>query len=154
MYHIRLFIKRCCDKNSKPMSTLKLGDGYGTEKLIYRIEHKNFEMPISQIARYDGIQREYALCLRQIQKILYHSQESEKPHYVSYRTVLKNYELLCFLHEHKIHTDEDFRSMVTRAEENYSEKVTVKKKLEIRITKEEKFSEIIRDLLSLSIKIL
>lgn len=137
-----MHIKRCCDKNSKPMSTLKLGDGYGTEELIYRIEHKNFEMPISEIARYDGIQREYALCLRQIQKILYHSQESEKPHYVSYRTVLKNYELLCFLHEHKIHTDEDFRSMVTRAEENYSEKVTVKKKLEIRITEEEK---ILRD---------
>ena len=90
--------------NRKPIRTYRLGDGYFLEHLAYRIEHKNFEMPLSEIAKYDGIQREYAICLRQIQIMLYKAPEPDRPHYVSYRTVLKNYELLCYLHNNNIHS--------------------------------------------------
>ncbi|MCI7499575.1 MAG: hypothetical protein MSA82_09230, partial [Oscillospiraceae bacterium] len=128
--------------NRKPIRTYRLGDGYFLEHLAYRIEHKNFEMPLSEIAKYDGIQREYAICLRQIQIMLYKAPETDRPHYVSYRTVLKNYELLCYLHNNNIHSVGELKDVVGKAEGKYSEVLTAKKKLEDRISEEEK---IIRD---------
>lgn len=124
--------------NRKPIRTYRLGDGYFLEHLAYRIEHKSFEMPLSEIAKYDGIQREYAICLRQIQIMLYKSSEQYRPHYVSYRTVLKNYELLCYLHNNNIHSVGELENVVNKAEEKYSEVLTAKKKLEDRISEEEK----------------
>ena len=122
----------------KPIRTYRLGDGYFLEHLAYRIEHKNFEMPLSQIAKYEGIQREYAICLRQIQIILYKSPEPERPHYVSYRSVLKNFELLNFLHDNNIHTLDAFKSVVDKAEGRYMEVLNSKKRLENRISETEK----------------
>ena len=117
----------------KAIRTYRLGDGYFLEHLAYRIEHKNFEMPLSQIAKYEGIQKEYAICLRQIQMILYKSPEPERPHYVSYRSVLKNFELLNFLYDNDIHTLDAFKSVVDKAEGRYTEVIKAKKKLEERI---------------------
>ena len=122
----------------KPIRTYRLGDGYFLEHLAYRIEHKNFEMPLSQIAKYEGIQREYAICLRQIQIILYKSPEPERQHYVSYRSVLKNFELLNFLHDNNIRTHDAFKSVVDKAEGRYTEVLNVKKKLEDKISETEK----------------
>ena len=102
--------------NRKPIRTYRLGDGYFLEHLAYRIEHKNFEMPLSEIAKYDGIQREYAICLRQIQIMLYKAPEPDRPHYVSYRTVLKNYELLCYLHNNNIHSVSELKDVGGKAE--------------------------------------
>lgn len=124
--------------NRKPIRTYRLGDGYFLEHLAYRIEHKNFEMPLSEIAKYDGIQREYAICLRQIQIMLYKSSEQYRPHYVSYRTVLKNYELLCYLHNNNIHSVYELKNVVDKAEKKYSEVLTAKKNLEDRISEQEK----------------
>ncbi len=124
--------------NRKPIRTYRLGDGYFLEHLAYRIEHKNFEMPLSEIAKYSGIQREYAICLRQIQIMLYKAPEPDRPHYVSYRTVLKNYELLCYLHNNNIHSAGELKDVVGKAEGKYSEVLTAKKKLEDRISEEEK----------------
>ena len=124
--------------DSKDIRTYRLGDGYFLEHLNYRIEHKNFEMPLSKIAKYEGIQREYAICLRQIQMILYKSPEPERPHYVSYRSVLKNFELLNFLHDNNIHTFDAFQSVVDKAEGRYTEVLNVKKKLEDKISETEK----------------
>lgn len=124
--------------NRKPIRTYCLGDGYFLEHLAYRIEHKNFEMPLSEVAKYDGIQREYAICLRQIQIMLYKAPETYRPHYVSYRTVLKNYELLCYLHNNNIHSVGELKDVVSKAEGKYSEVLTAKKKLEDRISEEEK----------------
>lgn len=121
--------------------TYRLGDGYFLEHLNYRIEHKNFEMPLSEIAKYDGIQREYAICLRQIQIMLYKSSEQYRPHYVSYRTVLKNYELLCYLHNNNIHSVGELENVVDKAEGKYSEVLTAKKKLEDKISEKEKIIE-------------
>lgn len=122
----------------KAIRTYRLGDGYFLEHLAYRIEHKNFEMPLSEIAKYSGIQREYAICLRQIQMILYKSPEPERPHYVSYRSVLKNFELLNFLHDNNIHTLDAFKSVVDKSEGRYTEVIKAKKKLEDRISETEK----------------
>ena len=122
----------------KSIRTYRLGDGYFLEHLVYRIEHKNFEMPLSQIAKYEGIQKEYAICLRQIQIILYKSPEPERPHYVSYRSVLKNFELLNFLHDNNIHTLDAFKSVVDKAQDRYTEVLNSKKRLEDRISETEK----------------
>ena len=122
----------------KAIRTYRLGDGYFLEHLAYRIEHKNFEMPLSEINKYSGIQREYAICMRQIQIILYKSPKPERPHYVSYRSVLKNFELLNFLHDNNIHTLDAFKSVVDKAEGRYTEVINVKKKLENRISETEK----------------
>ena len=122
----------------KAIRTYRLGDGYFLEHLAYRIEHKNFEMPLSEINKYSGIQREYAVCLRQIQMILYKSHEPERPHYVSYRSVLKNFELLNSLHDNNIHTLDAFKSVVDKAESRYTEVLNSKKKLEDRISETEK----------------
>ena len=122
----------------KAIRTYRLGDGYFLEHLAYRIEHKNFEMPLSEVNKYSGIQREYAICLRQIQMILYKSPEPERPHYVSYRSVLKNFELLNFMHDNNIHTIDAFQSVVDKAESRYTEVLNAKKKLEDRISETEK----------------
>ena len=122
----------------KAIRTYRLGDGYFLEHLAYRIEHKNFEMPLSEVNKYSGIQREYAICLRQIQIILYKSPEPERPHYVSYRSVLKNFELLNFLHDNNIHTLDAFKSVVDKAQDRYTEVLNFKKRLEDRISETEK----------------
>ena len=50
-------------QNRKPIRSFRLGDGYALEHLEYRINHKNYEMPLSEALKYSGIQREYALCI-------------------------------------------------------------------------------------------
>ena len=122
----------------KTIRTYRLGDGYFLEHLAYRIKHKNFEMPLSEVNKYSDIQREYAICLRQIQMILYKSPISDRPHYVSYRSVLENFELLNFLHDNNIHTLDAFKSVVDKAEGRYTEVLNAKKKLEDRISETEK----------------
>ena len=102
-------------ENRKPVRTLKLGDGYGLEELQYRIENKDKEMSLDKVLTYTGIQREYALCLRQIQMILYRKPE-ENPK-VTYNEVRRSAELLCYIHEHNIHSKEDFEKHVNKIAE-------------------------------------
>ena len=102
--------------NRKPVRTLRLGDGYGIEELKYRIENKDKEMSLDKVLTYTGIQREYALCLRQIQMILYRKPE-ENPK-VTYNEVRRSAELLCYIHEHNIHSKEDFEKHVNKIAEN------------------------------------
>lgn len=131
-----LHIKRSCDKNRKPMSTLKLGDGYGMEELQYRIEHKNVIMTLAEVNGYSGIQRNYALCLRQTQFLLYHKEKSSCN--VSYGTVRKSYELLCYLHNNNIHSVSELESVVNAADEKYRKLNEKKKSLEERMGSAEK----------------
>ena len=71
-------------QNRKPIRRFRLGDGYALEHLEYRINHKNYEMPLSEALKYSGIQREYALCIRQIQIQLYRCPEPERLHIATY----------------------------------------------------------------------
>ena len=102
--------------NIRPVRTLRLGDGYGLEELQYRIENKNREISLDKILTYSGVQREYALCLRQIQIMLY--RKSEEDHQVTYREVLKTCELLNYIHDHNIHSKQDFETHVNKTAEH------------------------------------
>jgi len=95
-----LHVKRAADKKKNFMSTLKLGDGYGTEELQYRIENKNVIMPLEKVNGYQGIQREYAFCLRETQFLLFRKKKSD--YNVTYSAVRKSSDLLFYLDKHKI----------------------------------------------------
>ena len=90
--------------------TLKLGDGYGLEELQYRIENKDKEMSLDKVLSYTGVQREYAICLRQIQIGFYRKENFFVN--VTYNELRKSAELLCYIHEHNIHSKEDFEKHV------------------------------------------
>ena len=110
-----LSVKPANLENRKPVRTLRLGDGYGIEELKYRIENKDKEMSLDKVLSYTGIQREYALCLRQIQIGFY--RKSEYFNHVTYNELRKTAELLCYISEHNIHSKEDFEKHVNEIAE-------------------------------------
>lgn len=122
-------------ENIRPVRTLRLGDGYGLEELQYRIENKNREMSLDKILTYSGVQREYALCLRQIQIMLY--RKPEEDHRVTYREVLKTCELLNYIHDHNIHSKQDFETHVNKTAEHTDKVVEKYKYIQKRIAESE-----------------
>lgn len=130
-----LSVKPAKLKNRKAVRTLRLGDGYGLEELQYRIENKNREMSFDKILTYSGVQREYALCLRQIQIMLY--RKPEEDHRVTYREVLKTCELLNYIHDHNIHSKQDFETHVNKIAEQTDEIVARYKSIQKRIAESE-----------------
>ena len=125
-------------QNRKPIRSFRLGDGYALEHLEYRIKHKNMEMPMSEALKYSGIQREYALCIRQIQIQLYRRPEAERLHFAKFREVERSSRLLFYLQEHRIHSVEDFQKAVSSADEKLSELKAKKAELIQKIADEEK----------------
>ena len=119
----------------KPVRTLKLGDGYGLEELKYRIENKDKEMSLDKVLTYTGIQREYALCLRQIQIGFY--RKSEGFNHVTYNELRKTADLLCYIHEHNIHSKEDFEKHVNSIAEKSNHAVERVKKTKEKIKEKE-----------------
>lgn len=125
-------------QNRKPIRSYRLGDGYALEHLQFRIEHKNMEMPMSEALKYSGIQREYALCIRQIQIQLYRRPEAERLHFATYREVERSSRLLFYLRDNKIHSADDFRKAVSDAEARLKNLKAEKDSLTKKITNEEK----------------
>ena len=125
-------------QNRKPIRSYRLGDGYALEHLQFRIEHKNMEMPMSEALRYSGIQREYALCIRQIQIQLYRCPEAERLHFATYREVERSSRLLFYLRDSKIHSADDFRKAVSDAEARLKNLKAEKDSLIKKIADEEK----------------
>lgn len=125
-------------QNRNPIRSYRLGDGYALEHLQFRIEHKNMEMPMSEALKYSGIQREYALCIRQIQIQLYRRPEPDRLHFATFREVERSSKLLFYLHEHRIHSVEDFQKAVSSADEKLSELKAEKAELIQKIADEEK----------------
>lgn len=124
-------------KNRKPIRSFRLGNGYAIEELRYRIENKNPEMPLSEVMKYEGIQREYAICLRQLQIMVYRNLEN--PLRADYRTLRQSAELLSFITEKKITSAAQFEDEVNAAAERCDEVRNRKKELEAAIRFEEKF---------------
>ena len=124
--------------NRKPIRSYRLGDGYALEHLQFRIEHKNMEMPMSEALKYSGIQREYALCIRQIQIQLYRCPEAERLHFSTYREVERSSHLLFYLRDKKIHSADDFRKAVSDAEARLKNLKAEKDSLTKKIADEEK----------------
>lgn len=139
-YGIRrgMYISIKVRQNRKPIRSYRLGDGYALEHLQLRIEHKNMEMPMSEALKYSGFQREYALCIRQIQIQLYRRPEAERLHFATYREVERSSRLLFYLQEHRIHSVEDFQKAVSSADEKLSELKVEKAELIQKIADEEK----------------
>lgn len=128
-------------QNRKPIRSYRLGDGYALEHLQFRIEHKNMEMSMSEALKYSGIQREYALCIRQIQIQLYRRPEPGRLHLATFREVERSSRLLFYLQEHRIHSVEDFQKAVSSADEKLSEFKAEKAELIKKIADEEKIIE-------------
>ena len=99
--------------------TFRLGDGYALEELKFRIANKEQEMSIEKAMSYQGIQREYALCLRQMQIVVY--RHERYPRKVTLREVRQNAELLQYICEKKIRTEEDFKNLVDESFRIYSD---------------------------------
>lgn len=125
-------------QNRKLIRSFRLGDGYALEHLEYRIRNKNMEMPLSEALKFSGIQREYALCIRQIQIQLYRRPEPDRLHFATFREVERSSRLLFYLQEHRIHSVEDFQKAVSAADEKLSELKAEKAELIQKIAKEEK----------------
>lgn len=125
-------------QNRKPIRSFRLGDGYALEHLEYRIRNKNMEMPLSEALKFSGIQREYALCIRQIQIQLYRRPELDRLHFATFREVERSSKLLFYLQEHRIHSVEDFQKAVADADEKLSKLKSEKAELIQKIADEEK----------------
>lgn len=102
-------------ENRKAIRSYRLGDGYAIEELKYRIEYKNREISLFTIAKYQGVQREYAMCLRELQIMVY--RKPDNSHNVTYGELRRNAELLTYLCDNNIHSEEDFRNVVNAAAE-------------------------------------
>ena len=105
--------------NRKAIRSFRLGDGYAVEELQYRIENKNREISLSAIAECHGIQREYALCLRQLQIMVYRKPDSS--YRAAYRELRQNAELLTYLCRNNIRSAADFEEKVNSAAEKVNE---------------------------------
>lgn len=136
-------------QNRKPIRSYRLGDGYALEHLQFRIEHKNMEMPMSEALKYSGIQREYALCIRQIQIQFYRRPEAERLHFATYREIERSSRLLFYLRDSKIHSADDFRKAVSDAEARLKNLKAEKDSLTKKIADEENSSAIFRSILKL-----
>ena len=100
-------------QGKKAIRSLRLGDGYGIEELQYRIKNKNREISLSAIAKYSGVQREYAMCLRELQIMVY--RKLDNSYRATYGELRKNAELLTYLCDNKIHSVTDFENAVNNA---------------------------------------
>ena len=125
-------------QNRKPIRSYRLGDGYALEHLEYRIRNKNMEMPMSEALKFSGIQREYALCIRQIKIQLYRRPEAERLHFATYREVERSSRLLFYLRDNKIHSSDDFRKAVSDVEARLKNLKAEKDSLRKKIADEEK----------------
>lgn len=123
-------------KNRKAVRSLRLGDGYGIEELRYRIENKDREISLSAVARYQGIQREYAMCLRELQITVY--RKNENSHNVTYGQLRRNAELLTYLCNNNIHSEADFQNIVNAAAERSDKIKKSREKLLQEISEKEK----------------
>ena len=102
-------------ENRKAIRSYRLGDGYAIEELQYRIENKNRGISLSAVASYQGVQREYAMCLRELQIMVY--RKPDNSHNVTYSELRRNAELLTYLCDNKIRSEEDFQNLVNAAAE-------------------------------------
>ena len=102
-------------ENRKAIRSYRLGDGYAIEELHYRIENKNQEISLSAVAKYQCIQREYAMCLRELHIMVY--RKPDNSHNVIYGELRRNSELLTYLCDNNIHSEEDFQNVVNAAAE-------------------------------------
>ena len=112
--------------------SFRLGDGYALEHLQYRIVNKGQEMSMNDVDRYDGVQREYALMLRQMQMVLY--RRKPIPQRVLYHDIYKRTELLTFLYQNNIRSEKEFADLINEKDNTYQKCLAEKKNIEDKIS--------------------
>lgn len=122
-------------ENRKAIRSYRLGYGYAIEELQYRIANKNREMSLSAVAKYQGVQREYAMCLRELQIMVY--RKPDNSHNVTYGDLRRNAELLTYLCNNNIHSVADFENVVNTAAEKFDEQKKSRDKLQREIEERE-----------------
>ena len=120
----------------RAVRTFRLGDGYSLECLEYRIHNKNMEMSEAEVNSYEGEQREYAMCLREMQLMVYRKQENY--HKATYYDLVRSSKMLCFMSENNIKGDNSFREFVNEADEKYRAALDRIKDIQEKIRFEEK----------------
>lgn len=135
-------------KQKNAIRSFRLGDGYSLENLQYRIEHKEKEISLSAIQKYSGIQKEYALCMRQMQIAVF----QKKPKRTTYSDLQKSAELLNYLSSNNITSVDELENRLNVAAESYQTVVQERKKLSSQIEQVEKLIEDGKVYLSLSEK--
>ncbi len=90
----------------------KLGFGYSYQMLIQRINNKQNEFVGRKISAFIGFQVEIAVGLRERQRDIY---RSHIIHSVSHVELQRTAEVLCFIHNHHIHSLDDMRACLAAA---------------------------------------
>ncbi len=112
----------------------RLGDGYSVDVLLYRIEHKDREISAAEVESYTGLQRDYAMCMREMQIAFYrHTEERYGYKKATYADLLRTSQLLCYISEQKITSEDMFKEVVNNADEKYRQTEQKKKELEEKI---------------------
>lgn len=117
-------------KQKNAIRSFRLGDGYSVEDLKYRIEHKEKEISGAALENYSGVQREYAIIMRQMQIAVF----TKKPTRVTYSDLRKSAELLTFLSENNITNAAVLENRLNNAAEDYQNSVLKRKQLDEQIT--------------------
>ncbi len=108
--------------------SMRLGDGYSYEHLQYRIINKEQEMSYAEIDNYSGIQKEYALMLRQMQLTVYKKAPSSQR--ILYNDIYKRTQLLNYIYRNGIKSENDFSDLVNEKDNTYQELNKEKKQLD------------------------
>lgn len=102
-------------KQKYAIRSFRLGDGYSVSELEYRVMHKNKEISLAAIERYSGVQREYAICMRQMQINVFYKKEKR----TTYADLIKSAELLNYLSSNNITSVDEFEKCLNSAAEKF-----------------------------------
>lgn len=102
-------------KQKYAIRSFRLGDGYSVPELEYRVLHKDKEISPAAIERYSGVQREYAICMRQMQINVFYRKEKR----TTYADLIKSAELLNYLSSNNITSVNEFEKRLNSAAEKF-----------------------------------
>lgn len=121
-------------KQKYAIRSYRLGDGYSVEDLQYRILNKEQEISLSAIQKLSGIQKEYAICMRQMQITVF-TKKSTKTTYADLR---QSADLLNYLSNNSITSFDELENRLNASAEDYQNSVLKKKQLSSQIERVEK----------------
>lgn len=121
-------------KQKNAIRSYRLGDGYSVDDLQYRILHKEQEISLSAIQKYSGIQREYAICMRQMQIAVFAKKQTK----TTYTDLRQSAELLNYLSDNNITSFAELENRLNASAEVYQNSVLKKKMLSSQIEEVEK----------------
>lgn len=117
-------------KQKYAIRSFRLGDGYSIAELEYRILHKDREISLAAIQRYSGVQREYAICMRQMQINVFYKKEKR----TTYADLIKSAELLNYLSSNNITSVSELENRLNSSSDKYSAALDRQKMLSEQIS--------------------